>query len=367
MKFIFLNEGFRMFRRKLQVSKNGFRRYSGDANHVCRAIVNDCYNHEKNYFMASTGHFSEFWSRDFGLCVRSLKYLGYQKEIENTLKYALGKFCKNKSITTTISPVGKPFNFPTYAPDSLAFIVHSLVIANNKEINVEYKDFIENEAKKFFEIVVDKDSGLVKKSHFSSMKDHAVRKSSCYDNVMVGWLSKNLKTLGFENPLSDYNFKKIIKDNFWTGSYFLDDLSGRKFITGDSNVFPFWTGVFNSRNMINSAVKSVRKEGLDKPFPLKYSMKKSRVIWYGFFAKGYEFQNIWPMMSYPYIELVSSIDKELARVYLKRYSEVIEKNETFLEVYTPSGKPFKTLFYMTDEGMLWSAMHLRLSRNLLKN
>ena len=40
------------------------------------------------------------------------------------------------------------------------------------------------------------------------------------------------------------------------------------------------------------------------------------------------------------------------------------EHQTFLEVYNNKGKPFKTYFYMTDEGMLWASMHLFLRKCL---
>ncbi|MBC8500701.1 MAG: hypothetical protein ISS25_00485 [Nanoarchaeota archaeon] len=364
IKPIFFTEGLQMFRRKIRVRKTGFKKYSGDAKAICREIVKDCYNHEKNYFMASKGHFCEYWSRDFGLCVKPLKELGYEKEIRNTLNYALKIFKEKRNITTTISPKKTPFDFPRFAPDSLAFTLHSLITLDKKNIVNQYKEFLESEARKYLEKVIEKNTGLVKKKYFSSMKDHSIRESSCYDNVMSAWISKNLEKLKLKNPLKDYNLKKIIKNNFWTGTYFIDDLSGREMITSDANVFPFWTEIFDSKKMMKSAVETLIEKKLDKPFPIKYSKEKPKVVWYDSFAKGYQAQTIWPMIGYPYIEVVSKVNKNLAKNYLKQYSKIIEKYKTFLEVYFSTGKPYKLAFYYADEGMLWASMHLYLSEKL---
>ncbi|NQU97884.1 hypothetical protein HQ533_00290 [Candidatus Woesearchaeota archaeon] len=363
IKPIFLSEGLRMFRRKLRVGKKGFRRYSGNADEICKQIVDDCYNKERKYFMTSTGHYSQYWSRDFGLCVKALKELGYEKEIINTLNYALNLFEKNKGITTTITPDGKPFDFPKYAPDSLAYSLHSLIVCRNKELVEKYKPFLESEARKFFNIVVDKNTGLVKKKHFSSIKDQSIRKSSCYDNVMVAWVSENLNKLELQNPMKNYNFKKIIKDNFWKGEYFIEDLSGRNIISGDANVFPFWTGIFDSKEMMKSAIKALTNRKLDKPLPLKYCLEKPKLTWYLYFST-YELDNVWVHLGYPYIDIVPKVDKKLARDYLEKYSKTIEKNRTFLELYDNSGKIYKTPLYISDEGMLWASMHIYLSEKL---
>ena len=63
---------------------------------------------------------------------------------------------------------------------------------------------------------------------------------------------------------------------------------------------------------------------------------------------------------YPFCEVIKNIDKELCKKYLYQYKEQILKHKNFLEVYTPNGKPFKTLFYYTDDSMLWSSIYLDL-------
>ncbi|MFH1770560.1 MAG: hypothetical protein ABH828_03305 [archaeon] len=365
MNVLLLKEGLRVFKRNLKVRKTGFKEYSGNAENICKQIINDCYNNKENYFMTSTGHFRQFWTRDFGLCIKPLKELGYQKKIISTLDYALNIFKKNKGITTTISPEGKAIDVSTYAPDSLAYILYSLIVANDKKLLKKYESFLKKEVKIFFEIVVDKKSGLVKRKHFSSMKDLSIRKSSCYDNTMVAWVSVSLDKLGIENPLKKYDYKKIIFEFFWTKEGFIDDLSGSNIISGDANVVPYFTGLFNSKRMINISIKSMQKRKLDNPFPLKYTLERPKFIWFEIFNRDYEHQSIWPHMGLQYIEVVSKVNKKLAGDYLKKYSEMIVKHKTFPEVYTSNGKIYKNLLYHCDEGMLWAAMHLSLSKRLL--
>ncbi|MFH1589374.1 MAG: hypothetical protein ABIB43_02285, partial [archaeon] len=62
---------------------------------------------------------------------------------------------------------------------------------------------------------------------------------------------------------------------------------------------------------------------------------------------------------------VSKINKTLAKEYMKKYSSMIEKHKTFVEVYNPEGKPHHKIFYYADEAMIWAAMHLSLSKKLL--
>ena len=360
---ILATEGIRLFLRSLRVRFSGFRKYQGNAGEICRKIVKDCWN--GRYFQASAGHFSEFYTRDFGWCVDSLLELGYRNEVLKTLEYALGIFSRNGQITTAISPSGRVFDFPTYSPDSLAFLMHSLAAAKAKSLVSKYKDFLNREIMRFYKKAIDPDTGLVKPSHFSSMKDHAIRKSSCYDNAMAAMLCSALKKhRELHNPLKDYNFRKIIKQNFWTGSYFLDDLSGEKAVTGDANLFPFWTGVFDDIGMMREAFSRVQEEGLDKPCPLKYSKKGIRqrfILVSRIFARNYEKDTVWMHMGPLYAKMMKRVDSKKAKSYAGKYKSLIEKYRTFPEVLDKKGKPYSTPFYYCDEAMLWAANYLTLN------
>ncbi|MDO8741447.1 MAG: hypothetical protein Q7J54_07850 [Candidatus Woesearchaeota archaeon] len=362
MKLIHLKEGFRIFKKSLKRRFFGVKKYNGSAEQICRQIIKDCWN--GRYFQASSGHFCEFYTRDFGFCIEALLKLGYKDEIKKTLEYVLNIFEKNRKITTTISPDGIPFDFPYYAVDSVPYLIRSLRIFNDKNLIIRYNAFLNKEIKKFYEIVFDKEKGLVKENAcFSSMKDYSVRKSSCYDNVMAAMLSNELKKIEIlENPFKDYDFKKTIKEKFWTGSYFLDDLSGSSHVAGDANVFPFWSNVFDDKKMLRSSIEAIQKEGLDSPFPLKYTgnTEKLRMINAEFFVPGYERSSIWMHMGPLFIGLVKKINKNKAEDYVQQYRSLIEKYKNYPEVFDADGKPYKTPFYYSDEGMLWAAMFLDL-------
>ncbi|MBU1198847.1 MAG: hypothetical protein KKF46_02390 [Nanoarchaeota archaeon] len=363
-----LSEAARIFSRRIKVFFKGINKYSGDDKEICTQIIEDCYNKENNYFMVSNGHFSEFYARDFGWCTEALLNLGYRKQVLSTLDYALRIFKKYGRITQSISPNGIPFTFPNrYSPDALAFLVHSLRLAKADDLIKKYKSFLNNEIKIYFDIVIDKSSGLVRLDrHFSSMKDYSIRKSSCYDNVMTGMLANDITQLNLYNPFKKFNYKKLLMDNFWTGNYFLDDLSGNKYISGDANVFPFWSGLIKDKKIIAKALAGVRKAGLDNPFPLKYTAKRykeQKMLAKEFFAGNYERDSIWAHMGLPYIKVVSTINKSLAKKYLDQYKKQILKHKNFLEVYDSKGEPFKTIFYYTDESMLWCANYLYLKNS----
>jgi hypothetical protein len=176
-------------------------------------------------------------------------------------------------------------------------------------------------------------------------------------------LSAELNKLKLKNPLKKYNYKKAIKHLFWTGEYFVNDLSGNhEEVTGDSNVFPFWLGIFTEKTMLKKAVKKMQETKLDEPFPLKYSTAKNKhnFIFVEKFVPNYETNTCWMHMGPLYVQIVKKIDKKKAKEYKKKYKELIETNRNFLELFDNKGKPFKSQFYYADESMLWAANYLKI-------
>lgn len=362
----YLTQGTRIF---LSSWKNRIKpaEYAGNANQICRKIIRDCWNGQ--FFQVSTNNFPQFWSRDFGWCTQSLLKLGYEQEVRQTLKYALNRFQEFGKVTTTITPKGKPFDFPTQAVDSLPWLIHSIKIS--KFYYGTYRDFLNREIQRLFDEVVSVDTGLVKQNlHVSSMKDFAVRNSSCYDNCMIALLAKDLSSMnGLLNPFKEYNYSSLITKHFWNGEYFYDDMAKQDYVAGDANIFPFVTGVIKDEGKLRSAMKWIQVAGLDQPLPLKYTAGREKVtfIMQEYFLKNYESNAIWTHMGPLYIKLVQNLDKWQAEEYHKKYTQMIEKNLSYPEVLSVTGegenievKPFKTPFYVCDRGMLWAANYLTL-------
>jgi len=354
----YLTEGPRVFFSSL---RNRFfaQKYEGSAEEICQHIVKDCWN--GRFFQTSTTNFKQFWPRDFGWCTQSLLKLKYEKEVHQTLRYAINRYRKYKKVTTTITPKGRPYNFPTLAVDSLPWLIHSIKIS--KFSYYAYKKFLNRQIKIFFKKVIDPQTGLVKPNeHFSSMKDMSIRKSSCYDNCMVAMLAKDLEKLKLINPFKEFNYPEIIKRHFWNGKYFYDDLSQKEYVAGDANLFPFILGIINDKKMIKLAVKAIQEDKLDQPFPLKYTASRDKVkfVWQEFFFRNYESNAIWLHMGPLYVKLVQQIDKKKAAEYKEKYKEMIERHQGFLEVFTSTGKPYSSFYYYCDPAMLWAANYLTL-------
>ncbi len=351
-----LINGLKILKHSINTKLNGWKRYNGSSEEICRQIINNCWN--DNYFQTSNGHFNDFWTRDFSWCCEPLIKLGYREQVRTTLLFSINAFKKNNQITTTVTKQGKCFDFPNYAVDSLPYILHSLFITD-KRLIIENLEFFNHQINIFFNKVIDKETGLVKNKHFSSIRDHYIRNSCCYDNCMIGMLAEDLKKIKqINNPLKEYNYKKIIKENFWNNNYFIEELNYNK-TSGDSLVFPFWTNLFNSRKMFNNCVEKIKELELDNPLPLKYSNNnKGKKVFASVFAQNYEGTAIWSHLGMIYLQLLKRYNKQEFEIQYDKYQKLIKNNENFLEVFNQKGKPYKSLFYHSDQGMLWASMFL---------
>lgn len=370
IKLTHIRQALRIFSFSIKRKLFGTKKYEGNAEEICRQIIEKCWNKEKEYFQTSAGHFCEFYCRDFGWCAESLIKLGYEKKVEMTLDYALEIFSKKGGIKTTITPYGKPIDVYHYSPDSLAFILRTISLLKDKKIAEKYKDFLNSEIKKFNELVIDEQTKLVRPDkQFSSMKDYSKRKSSCYDNVMVWIVQDSLNKIKILDNLFIGEMNLRVKQNFWNYNYFSDDLSGQEYIAGDANVFPFWAGMFEDKQMIKKSIESMQTEELDKPMPLSYTSPnfKTKMLWHEkFVISGYEQSTIWTHMGPLFIDVVAKVDSKKAKEYLLWYKKTIEKYRNYLEIFERDLTPYKTHFYYSDESMLWAANYLALSKKLFK-
>ncbi len=355
----YATQGSRIFLSSLKNRIKG-KEYSGNAEEICRQIVKECWN--GRYFQTSTTNFPQFWTRDFGWCTASLIQLGYKAEVHHTLRYALNHFQEANMVTTTITPGGKPFDFPFFAVDSLPWLIHSIKISKfNYGV---YTAFLNRQIQAYHEKVLNKNTNLVKADvYFSSMKDFALRKSSCYDNCMVAMLARDLEGMsGLMNSFSKIDFNALIMKYFWNGEYFYDDLRQKPYVSGDANIFPFLTGVVTDEAMVRKAITAIETAKLDHPFPLRYTSTTESVnfVWQEMFLRGYERTAIWMHMGPLYVKLLKQINEEKGDLMKQLYTAQIEKHKNYLEVFSEDTKPFSTPFYFSDRGMLWAANYLTL-------
>lgn len=357
-----------MLRRRVSIARYGVKKYSGNSEKICAQIVKDCWN--GTFFQVSTGHFSLFYMRDFGMCVEALLNLGYKKEVEKTLQFALCVYSRENRVTTTITKNGNAFDVFSYAPDSLAFLLYSLRVSKNKELVAIYRPFLELQISHFYNTVFDEKTGLVQKGrNFSSIKDHAKREITCYDSCCVAVVARETAALGLNNPFTGngFSYKKIqekIKKVFWTGDYFKESCHSVA-VTGDANTFPYWFGIFTDKKMIQKSIVVIQKAKLDQPFPLKYTSFVPANFFFPLklVAPNYEGNSVWMHLGLCYLDVVATVDTKLAKKYLALYKKNMEMHQNFLELFSSDGSVYKTPFYHADEGMVWAGKWLVLKNS----
>ncbi|MGV8141013.1 MAG: hypothetical protein ACP5NW_01075 [Candidatus Woesearchaeota archaeon] len=371
-KYALLKEALRIFSRNVKVKINGLERYTGSDEEICTKIIASCYDSKKKYFRASAGNYIAFYSRDFGWCIDSLMRLGYHQEVHNTLAYALECYSIKGEISVAISREGISYNFPEiYSPDSAAYMFRSLRISKSKDLLMKYKKFLNREIKRFEDRVIDKKTGIVKYEIFSGMRDHAICEASGYDMIMACMLCTEIEKINnlmgkklLNNSLKKYNLKGKFIKYYWTGEYFRDGI-GKELCSGHANVYPYFLEIITDKKMLNSSIKSIQKNRLDEPFPLRYGNDgNTRFIALEIFVKDWEKDAIWSMLGMAYIEILSKIDKKSAVEALSKYKKNIEQNKGFIEVYSDDGRPYESLFYSSDNSMLWASMYLDLKHRL---
>ncbi len=334
-----------------------FKTYSGSKKDIVHKIIRSCFNN--TYFQVSSGHFLDFYARDFGMCVESLLELGYEKEVHQTIHWAFNSYTSN--ITPTITPKGKPIEyFHSFSSDSLPFMLHTLHVANCNDLVKKKKVFLETCIQKYVDEMVDEKTHLVRDTQFNSIKDHYKRKSSCYDTCMVGWSVLLAKKLGLYHPLQDVDYATILQKTYWKGSYFVDDLSKDTVVSADANIFPYYCGLITDKTFFTKSYKTIKALGLDTPFPIKYTairQRKKELRIPSFFAPNYEGTSVWIHLGLCFITVVKQYKPLDAKKYLKQYSKILLRHRNFLEVYDENAKPYQSFFYKSDESMLWVSIY----------
>lgn len=367
----YFKPGILMFTYALKRRFKGYKKYQGNFEQIAKDILKDCY--KQDHFVVSNGHFQQFYCRDFGMITEALLKLGYKKEVFATILYALQTFKKYNKITTTIVD-GKPIDYFSYGIDSLPFLMRSIRLAlqhgMKKDNILHYKDFLEQQITYYYETVYDEKT-LIKFQHFSSIKDNYSRPASSYDiSAMLGLaieinsINYILKKAYFKVPITINILKKQFKDSYWNGKFFYEDAWKKQHIASDANIFPFYWNIFDN-NIRKIACKTLIKEGLDTHLPIQYRKDADSdglLLMQRILAPGYEGTSIWLHLGLCYLEQLQYVDKKHTQMVLQKVVKMIEQQKTFVEVFTKDGRPYKSLFYYSDEAMSWIAGYLWLAK-----
>jgi hypothetical protein len=342
----------------------GHTRHPGDAAAIVRACIEACWNGRT--FTASPGHFDMFWTRDLSFSVPSLLRLGHADRVHASMAHALDIWTRRRShITTTIHYFDRPGDAYEYGVDSLPLFMAALRSAGAHELVARHHDWLKAEIDHFVERVVDSTTGLVRQDRtYSGHRDTVTNRSNTFGNTMVALLAKTLAETGwFSSPLERFfegDYGRLLRRHFWTGDHFRDAL-GEETVSGEANIWPFYTGVVSDPAMVVQALGYLDANGFCDPYPLRYEVgrRPEREVWLTrYLLPDYQMNSVWTSLGSMYLQLLRGVDPELAARQTARYVDLIERDGTFWEVLDKDGRHYvsRTWIMIGEEAMLWSAI-----------
>jgi hypothetical protein len=346
----------------------GHTHHPGDATAIIRACIEACWNGRT--FTASPGHFDMFWTRDLGFSTPALVRIGEGERVRASLAYAIDVWTRRGShVTTTINYGDRPADVFAYGVDSLPLLLAALRAAAAGELVQRHRAWLEREVAWFVERVVDPSTGLVRSDRtYSAHRDTVVNRSNAYGNTMVALLAKTLAETGWlDSPLErhfDGDHARLLREHFWDGDRFRDGLADRT-VSGEANVWPFFTGVVSDVHMLASSLAYLDANGFCHPYPLRYETIRhpAREVWFTrHVLPDYQGTTVWTSLGAIYLQLLRSIDPGAAAREIDRYRAWIERDGTYWEVLDGRGRPWISprRLFIGEEGMLWSAIFLDL-------
>jgi hypothetical protein len=356
---------------RLRRQVHGHTRHPGDARSIIRACIEACWNGRT--FTASPGHFDAFWTRDLSFSAPALVRGGEGARVHASLAYALEVWTRRRShITTTIHYFDRPGDVFEYGVDSLPLFMAALRTAGATDLVARHRDWLAAEIAHFDERVVDQRTGLVRSDRtYSAHRDTVVNRSNAYGNTMVALLAKTIAETGwFESPFERHfegAYGRLLVDHFWADDHFRDAI-GDDTVSGEANVWPFFTGIISDPTMVGSALRFLDANGFCDPYPLRYetARRPEREVWVTrHLLPDYQGSTVWTSLGAIYLGLLCSVDPSKAATETARYVEWIERDGTFWEVLDANGRKWVSPRWLTisEESMLWSAIFLDVLEN----
>ena len=342
----------------------GWKRYPGSVEAICRAVVDDCWTGQ--FFAGSAGHFHQFWTRDLAMCTGALCRLGHREKVLASWTWALSRFERARRITTTIFARRFPRDVYHFACDSLPMLLYGIEQAGAPDLIRQHRASLGAEVLRYVDRVLDPKTGLARGDrYFSAPRDCMTGSSTVFANTMLALLERLLGEQDvLPNPLQGLGVARRLQETFWRGDYFLDALD-RELASGDANVWPFYFKVVTSADMKRRALLTLDRLGFTKPLPLRYFSQRlpgSELPIPRLFAPNYQGDTSWMQIGPVYLSLLRDVAPDAFREQFRTTASFIERDQNFLELYTPEGRPYqgRAALYFADQGMLWAALFLDL-------
>jgi len=195
--------------------------------------------------------------------------------------------------------------------------------------------WLEAEIAHYYDTVVDPRSGLVRSDRkFSAHRDTVVNRSNAFGNSMVALLAKTIEETGwFTSPFERHfegDYGRLLIEHFWVGDHFRDAL-GDETVSGEANIWPFYTGVLADPLHVASALRYLDANGFCDPYPLRYetSRRPEREVWLTrHVLPDYQGSTVWTSLGAMYLQVLRTVDPLLAASETARYVSWIERDGT---------------------------------------
>ena len=361
---VLLGAGVAVGARSLARAIFGWKRYPGGVEAICRAVLEDCWRGE--YLGGSAGHFRQFWTRDLAMCTPALCRLGMRDRVARSWAWALERFEAAGQITTTIFARRFPRDVYAYGSDSLPMLLFGLEAAGAEPLIRRHQALISREVTRYYERMFDPELGLARPDgYFSGPRDCMTGRSTVFANTMIALLGRLLdRASGLPRPLAGHDVARAMLHQHWTGDAFRDSLD-RTFPSGDANVWPFFYGIFEDREMWRRAFGVLEAGGFTQPVPLRYFQRRlpeAELPVPRAFTPNYQGDPSWTQLGPAYLHLLREIDRPKMEKHRANMAALIERDRNYLELYDTNGKPYRgrAFLYHADEGMIWASMFLDL-------
>jgi hypothetical protein len=342
----------------------GWKRYPGSVEAICRSVLDDCWS--GHFFAGSAGHFRQFWTRDLAMCTPALCRLGMRDRVIQSWEWGLARFEAAGRITTTIFARRYPRDVYAYACDSVPMLLHALQAAGAEHLIRRHRELLSREVEKYYETVFDPQLGLARTDgYFSGPRDCMTGRSTVFANTMIALLGRLVdRAEGLPRPLAGHDMARAMLQHHWTGEAFRDSLD-RTIPSGDANVWPFFYGIFEDRDMWRRAFSMLEANGFTEPVPMRYFQKRmpeAELPVPRLFTPNYQGDPSWTQLGPAYLHLLREVDRPKMEQHRAKMAALIERDRNYLELYTTNAKPYRgrSFFYHADEGMIWAAMFLDL-------
>ena len=357
---------------RLRREFRGHTRHPGDAAAIVRACIDACWNGRT--FTASPGHFDMFWTRDLSFSVPSLIRLGHGERVHRSLAHALDVWARRRShITTTIHYFDRPGDVFEYGVDSLPLFLAALRTADaTTSWNATARG-----SRPRSPTTTTPSSTREAGSSARIASSAPTATPSSIDPTRSGtrwsrcWPRRSRRPAGsprHSSVISRVTTAACSSSTSGSSDHFRDAL-GDETVSGEANIWPFYTGVMADPLRVAAALRYLDANGFCDPYPLRYetSRRPEREVWLTrHVLPDYQGSTVWTSLGAMYLQVLRTVDPLLAASETARYVSWIERDGTFWEVMNASGQNWVSPRWIMigEESMLWSAIFLDALENL---